>query len=75
MRHIFQAEWWEQHPSGCSFGYLWLRKLAKAMAKALERKNGIFGTTIYENNGNQEKRKVKGHKFHVRRKMKENNGK
>jgi len=31
-------------------GLLWLRKLAKAMAKALERKNGIFGTFIYENN-------------------------
>jgi len=37
---------------GCSFGLLWLRKLAKAMDKALERKNGIFGTFIYENNGN-----------------------
>jgi len=37
---------------GCSFGCLWLRKLAKAMAKDLERKNGMFGTFIYENNGN-----------------------
>jgi len=27
-------------------------KLEKEMAKALERKNGIFGTIIYENNGN-----------------------
>jgi len=26
--------------------------LANAMAKALERKNGKFGTFIYENNGN-----------------------
>jgi len=31
---------------------LWLRKLAKAMTKALERQNDIFGTFIYENNGN-----------------------
>jgi len=29
----------------------------------------------YENNGKQEKRKVNGHRLHVRRKMKENNGK
>ena len=45
------------------------------MTKALERQNGIFGTFTYENNGNKEKRKVKGHKLHVRRKLKENNGK
>ena len=30
---------------------------------------------IYENNGNWEKRKVKGHRLHLRRKMKENNRK
>jgi len=36
--------------------WLWLRKLENAMAKDLERKNGIFGTFIYENNGNYEKR-------------------
>ena len=45
------------------------------MPKALERKNGIFGTIIYENNVNREKRGLKGHKLHVRRKMKKNNGK
>ena len=75
MGHLFQANCWEKHPSGCSFGLLWLRKLEKEKEKALERKNDIFGTFIYENNGNQEKRKVKGHKLHVRRKMKENKGK
>ena len=37
---------------GCSFGCLWLRKLAKEMAKSLESQNGIFGTFIYENSGN-----------------------
>jgi len=26
--------------------------MEKAMEKALERQNGIFGTFIYENNGN-----------------------
>ena len=38
MGHIFQDEWWVGHPSGYSCGFLWLRKLAKAMTKALERK-------------------------------------
>ena len=75
MEHLFQAEYWAKHPSGCSFGLLWLRKLEKEKEKALERKDGIFGTFIYENNGNQEKREMKGHMLHVRRKMKENNGK
>jgi len=42
IEHVFQVEWWEKHPSGCSFQLLWLRKLAKAMAKALERKNDIL---------------------------------
>lgn len=38
------------------------------MAKALERQNDIFDTFIYENNESQEKKEVKGHKLHVRRK-------
>ena len=38
MGHLFQAECWAKHPNGCSFGLLWLRKLAKEMAKDLERK-------------------------------------
>ena len=38
--------------SGYSFGLLWLRKLAKAIAKDLEKQIGIFGTFIYENKGN-----------------------
>lgn len=37
------------------------------MEKDLERKNGIFGTLIYENNGNLEKMKVKGQRLDVRR--------
>jgi len=32
--------------------YFGEKNLTKAMAKDLERKNGIFGTFIYENNGN-----------------------
>ena len=47
MGHLFQAECWAKHPGGCSFGCLWLRKLAKAMAKDLKKKNDIFGTIIY----------------------------
>jgi len=39
------------------------------MAKASESQNGIFDTFIYENNGNEEKREVKGHRLHVRRKL------
>jgi len=52
MGHLFQAEYWARHPNGCAFDCLWPRKLTKEMAKALERKNGIFGTFIYENNEN-----------------------
>ena len=52
MGHIVQVEWWARHPRGCSFGCLWIRKLAKETAKALKRQNNIFGTFIYENNGN-----------------------
>ena len=52
MGHIFQVEWWAKHTCGCSFRLIWLRKLAKAKANGLERQNGIFGTFIYENNGN-----------------------
>jgi len=35
--------------------FIWLfiaKEIAKEMNKALERKNGIFGTFIYENDGN-----------------------
>ena len=35
MGHIFQAKFWVRYPRECSFGCLWLRKFAKAMAKAL----------------------------------------
>jgi len=34
--HVFQAECWARHPRGCSFDCLWLRKLAKVMAKELK---------------------------------------
>jgi len=52
MGHIFQAKCWETHPSGCSFGLLWLTKLEKEMSKALKRKRGINWNFIYENKGN-----------------------
>ena len=37
MGYLFQAEYWAKHPNGCSFGLLWLRKLAKV----LKRQRGI----------------------------------
>ena len=52
MGHVLQVEWLEKHTSGCSFILLWLRKLAKAMEKALEMKGAISWNFIYENNGN-----------------------
>jgi len=52
MRYLFKDQCWERHPRGCSLHCLWLRKLAEAIAKALESQNGNFGTFIYENNGN-----------------------
>ena len=45
--------------------FLWLRMFVNAMAMALERQNDIFDPFIYENNGNYEKREVKGHRLHV----------
>ncbi len=29
MGHVSQAEWWEKHPSGCSFSLLWLNEFGK----------------------------------------------
>jgi len=43
MGQLFQAECWEKHLSECSFGLLWLSKLAKAMVKALKRKVALIG--------------------------------
>ena len=42
MGHLFQVECWARHPSGCSFGLLWLRKLEKAMEKDMERKEAFI---------------------------------
>jgi len=54
------------------YGYRnWQRK----WPSLLERKNVIFGTLVYENNGNYDKKEAKCHRLHVRRKKKENNGK
>ena len=50
---------------------LWLRETGKGIEKAKRH----YWHFIYENNGKYEKEEVKGHRLHVRRKMKENNGK
>ena len=70
MGHLFQVKCWEKYPSWCSFQLLWLSKLENPNEKYLERENGIFGIFIYENNGNYEKMEMKGHRLHVRTKMK-----
>ena len=49
--------------------------MEKAMAKALERKNVIFGNLFMKIMEIRRKRKVKGNMLHLRRKMKENNRK
>ena len=33
MGHLFQVEWWEKHPSGCSFQLLWLKENGKGFGK------------------------------------------
>ena len=75
MGNLFQDDVGKTSYCRCSFWLLWLRKLAKVMKKDLEMKSGINWNFNYESKGNQEKMKVKGHKFHVKRKLKENNGK
>ena len=35
MGHIFQAEWWEKHLSGCSFGLLRLKEIGKGNVKGI----------------------------------------
>ena len=51
MRHIFQAECWEKHLSGCSFGLLWLKYFGKGKGKGFGKAWGINWYFIYENNG------------------------
>ena len=33
MGHVFQDEWWEKHPSVCSFQLLWLKEIGKGNNK------------------------------------------
>ena len=60
-----------KHPSKSPFSLLWLRKLEKTKKKQFGKENFIFCAFIYENNGNYDKRKVEGHRLHVRRKIME----
>ena len=74
--HLFQAKCWVKISQSESLDVCFLlRKLAKAKEKSLKRKKDNFGTFIYETKGKQEKMKIKGHRLHVRRKFKENDGK
>ena len=49
---------------------LWLRKNGKGKGKGIKEGKSIFDTFIYENKGKYEKKKIKCHRLHVRRKMK-----
>ena len=42
MGHVFQVEWQEKYPRGCSFWLIWLWKLEKEMEKALERHEALI---------------------------------
>ena len=76
MEQLFQVESWEKHPNvDVHFNYYGQGNWQRKWVRNLERKSGINWKFIYENNGNQDKRKEKGHKLHVRRKMEENEGK
>ena len=37
MGHLFQVEFWARNHSGCSFGLISLRKLAKEKGKGFEK--------------------------------------
>ena len=50
------------------------KEIGKGNGKGFEKEKWHYLGFIYENNRKYEKRKVKGHRLHVRRKMKENNG-
>ena len=75
MGHLFQAKCLEIHPSGHSFQLLWLKEIGKGNGKGFGKEKRHYWHFIYENKGKQEKKEVKDHRLHVRRKMKENNGK
>ena len=55
--------------------FLWLRKNGNGKGKGIKEETSIFGTFFYENNGNEEKREMKGHMLHLRRKIMENEDK
>jgi len=54
--------------------FIMAKEIRKGNEKGFGKAKWHFWQFIYENNENSEKREVKGHNLHVRRKMKENNG-
>jgi len=34
MGHVFQVEWWEKHPSRCSFLFIIAKEIGKGFGKA-----------------------------------------
>jgi len=41
MGYIFQAKLWEKHPSGCSFGLLWLKEIGNGNGKDFGKERGM----------------------------------
>ena len=60
---------------GVNFGLLMVMEIGKGNGKGFGKAWDIYWHFIYENNGKPEKTEVKGHRLHVRSKMKENKGK
>ena len=57
MGHLFETKCWEKHPSGCSFGLLWLRILEKE--KDLERNEPLIGILFMKIMENRRKGRLK----------------
>jgi len=57
------------------WAFIWFimaKEISKGNGKGFGKVSGINWPFMYENNGNYEKMKVKCHRLHVRKKMKEN---
>ena len=42
MGHVLQVEFWEKHPSGCSFQFIMEKEISKDIRKGKEASIGIY---------------------------------
>jgi len=42
MGHLFQAKWWEKHPSGCSFLFIMAKEISKSNGKGFRKERWNF---------------------------------